>query len=365
MKKLILHVGLHKTASSSIQVSLAKNKQLLEQSGILFPMFKGLDGIARSNHSAGVYSLFCDNPSEFRLNIVNQWDAEKTNANFLQQLQQSMFYDGQLLISGESISTLTKNELKKLKSFFRAYDIRVICFVREAYEYQCSAIQEQIKDGIDCLSDLRFRKTANRVENIKSIFPNTEFYSFDQACKYERGPVYFFLNLLGIDNTETFIENKTNESLGFHSTRLLNYINMQQPMVVNGSVNLFRKSLSPADLMFDNHKFSLYQHELQKMLPDIIDENSRLEKLTGIVFPSKALTAEAHIPPTEKELRTLARLACRHPDEIQSYISKYLIENNFTTLEQWHDLTPKNLAYRTKRTLKNFKAYIKAKVSRE
>ena len=76
IKYIFLHIGLHKTGSSSIQKSLAGSAGFLERIGYLYPVFRtGRHKII--NHSMPFFSLFTDNPLKYHENILNGITTDK------------------------------------------------------------------------------------------------------------------------------------------------------------------------------------------------------------------------------------------------------------------------------------------------
>ena len=57
-KRLILHIGTHKTGSTSIQKTLDLNRKLLASNGFFFP------AVQPSNHSVSFYPIFMNDPTE-------------------------------------------------------------------------------------------------------------------------------------------------------------------------------------------------------------------------------------------------------------------------------------------------------------
>ncbi len=72
ISEIFLHVGLHKTATSSIQdtLFLRKNSEFLEDNDYLYPKYLSAD------HSL-LYSNFCDHPEKWRTNIIRGYDNEE------------------------------------------------------------------------------------------------------------------------------------------------------------------------------------------------------------------------------------------------------------------------------------------------
>src|SRR5688500_5651714 len=60
MRDILIHCGVHKTGTSSIQRALAANRTKLLEAGVLYPSF-------RSNHFE-LYSAFCEDPLDYHVN---------------------------------------------------------------------------------------------------------------------------------------------------------------------------------------------------------------------------------------------------------------------------------------------------------
>ena len=75
MKRFILHVGFHKTATSSIQQTLALNLDQLAEQGYRYPIFE-YNGLKITNHSIPFYSTYCKEPQKYNMNIMNGYDEE-------------------------------------------------------------------------------------------------------------------------------------------------------------------------------------------------------------------------------------------------------------------------------------------------
>ena len=112
-----LHLGLHKTASSSLQLSCNRNRKLLSSFDITYPIFKCL-AVNKSliNHSTPIHSLYCQNPTKYhmniRMNVLNQ--INQVNKAYLEQFERVLEEANNIILSGEGISKLEKDPLNKL-----------------------------------------------------------------------------------------------------------------------------------------------------------------------------------------------------------------------------------------------------------
>lgn len=178
MSRCILHIGMHKTGSSSIQRSL--QAVLANQQDYVYPAFNDA-----ANHSEPLFSLFTTEPELYAPHINVGRDAEriaKFNTRHRDILVQSL-QDNQgktVVLSGEDLTRLDAAGLEQLKTFLLGYvdRVEVYGYVRPPRAYMSSAYQQRLK----ALG--KFRK-RNRVEN---TYPNYRaiFEKIDQVFGAEQ-----------------------------------------------------------------------------------------------------------------------------------------------------------------------------------
>jgi hypothetical protein len=123
IKNIFLHIGVHKTASTTIQNTLFIELSKLAEAGILYPEFKAGD-ISISNHSIPLYSLFREKPEKYHFNVscgyTNSEAINTLHEEYGRQLRGQIkdFKGETLVISVEDISHLQKDELEKLRLYF-------------------------------------------------------------------------------------------------------------------------------------------------------------------------------------------------------------------------------------------------------
>ena len=78
MKTCFLHLGLHKTASSSFQQTCESNRELLAQQGLDYPLFSCIHSkpnrLKINNHSVPLRSIYDSNPQDYHIN--KRWRIE-------------------------------------------------------------------------------------------------------------------------------------------------------------------------------------------------------------------------------------------------------------------------------------------------
>tara|TARA_R110000787_G_scaffold12074_14_gene39264 strand:- start:796 stop:1896 length:1101 start_codon:yes stop_codon:yes gene_type:complete len=223
MKTLILHVGMHKTGSTSIQRSLE---------GFDRGLIRYLD-LGSSNHSGPVRTIFSersnDYPAHRRSGKSRHAIAQMASHHRAQMIRELSLPRQRFIISGEGISALSPAGVRALAQFLKQYvdRIQVIGYVRDPVGYANSAFQQRVKDGQAAISVPR-PNYRNRFRKFFDVFgrENVELIQFNPSAFENRSVVRDFCNRAGIpaDNVR---EKRANESLSDLAIRLILQINQQ------------------------------------------------------------------------------------------------------------------------------------------
>src|SRR5690625_504853 len=157
MKTIILHIGAPKTGTTSIQVTLFSNRELLLQHGILYPSFS-------RGHKVFDYPLFdcCESVVE---DVATSWkemiltkDSSIFNesASTIETLRTELaiYHDeisrtdaSTVIISSEAISLLKVDDASRLKNWFSQFGrVVVVYYARELSSF-ISSISQQLGKG--------------------------------------------------------------------------------------------------------------------------------------------------------------------------------------------------------------------------
>lgn len=143
-KTLVLHIGMNKTGSTSIQESLANYND--KGSAYLQVPHGG------ANHSLIYNTLFRDNPRTYYRHA-----RSKRDAFYIDNLQKKFTTDIEsflttasaqtIISSGEDITRLSQSELKRLKRYFNGHflKIQIFGYVRPPVSFMSSALQQRIR----------------------------------------------------------------------------------------------------------------------------------------------------------------------------------------------------------------------------
>lgn len=308
VKNCYLHLGLHKTASSSFQITCSRNINLLKSFDITYPIFtcSAANKNSIKNHSIPIYSLLHKKPQSYRVNI--KWNVsdqiKQVNKSYLEQLERYLEESNNIILSGEDISMLDKQSLKELVEKIKSYNFKVhiIALVRNPYYYFCSEIQQFIKGGryVNLISlngnplndlNLNIGRRSHIVQKLKSTFnKNIQFYSFEDACNHNYGPVGFLIDNYLKLYPSLFEYSRVNESLFNMTVRLQNEQNKLNPAILNNKLNPKYISLQHLNNNFNfSGKFLLTKKEFNIIEEIIYQENNKYLELTGINYKDELI----------------------------------------------------------------------------
>lgn len=221
-RKLVLHIGMHKTGSSSIQETLHHN---LNDENVHYIKF------SNPNHSGVLRRIFKEDLQNDHLvkfqNISREKFLEKKEKDKLILIDKiNLSEPKNCILSAEEISNFTQNELLQMLRFFNSYfnKIVIIGYVRSPKSYIESAYQQILKGGIRKnfhLSNIN-PPYKLRFEKFDKVFgrENVYLYKFDPNSFPQKDVVLDFCDKIGIKMSK----NKTiriNESLSLEAISLL------------------------------------------------------------------------------------------------------------------------------------------------
>lgn len=227
MKTAILHVGLHKTGTTSIQQSL-----------------RGYDdgdtryaALGDPNHSHFFRTLFSDD------HHAGWWTTDRglsatEHRDLIVEYQSLLSRElarehSRLVFSGEAISALDREALQRLKRYFSNHhrQITAIVFVREPLSMTASLMQERVKWGDHLQNEntdgqpLEVR-VSDRVGNVVAVFgeESTRILRYEDASAghYPRGVIDYFAESVGLRPCDIPTPQSRNQSIGETTYKLLN-----------------------------------------------------------------------------------------------------------------------------------------------
>ena len=303
MKTCYLHLGFHKTATTSFQLSCGNNREKLLEEGIYYPKFEYKERKGnRWNHSGNIRFL-CQTKTRRKL-------PKKKLLNQI-QFKKALKRSDNLLLSGEGFSCMKREELEILKKYLEDHGFMIKAFglVRSPYSFACSALQQTIKTGRfhsliglgDAYSPYISKKGKNylpersqQIERLLDIFKDDlKLYSFKQALSHEDGPVSFLLNQVNPSLSSRLKEDFKNSSPSLTNlqARLMNATNRCTSSKLKAKEKISKKLFRAQMLIVreqtkqaKGEKFLLTEKEFQLVEAQYEKISRKMVKLLGTTF---------------------------------------------------------------------------------
>lgn len=232
----ILHVGTHKTATTSFQACLGNNRDMLARQGLVFPDLGDVglsDGIG--HHS--LIALIAENPQK----------AERVSAKLIGQAERKTAGGGTLLVSsercyrhvlrsagGEGLFQRRQNFVQQLSKVF-GEDTEIVIVIRRPDSFVESSYQETIKKGNRTDSIQMFWRTpgfgmrldyASQIRLFQTAFRKIHVFIYEDLIQDPDGPETALLRGLGL--TVSLDSPAVRQNVGLHPyfteyKRLMNY----------------------------------------------------------------------------------------------------------------------------------------------
>jgi hypothetical protein len=219
VSEVIVHIGMHKTGSTSIQAALAG----YDDGRAFYARFP------ETNHSSAIRGGFSATPENY-----HQWkklgldlaEIQCRRKQYREQLARDLARDDRdvLIISGEGIGLL--DDLGKLEFLETARQharrIRVVCYVRAPLEFAASYLQQNIKVGRRTLPPIVRTEYRNRLEIFAQQLPPEDLVvrAFDRASFPAGSVVADFRQIAGLESHK-IADKSANESLSAPAIKLV------------------------------------------------------------------------------------------------------------------------------------------------
>ena len=296
MPTCYLHIGFHKTGTSSVQHFLSRNAKILEKNNYIYPALK-LHCKPKhefTNHSLPfVVGIKGKQPHEAkRLQVAPNATVTK---HFLEDLNQLLSNNKNIIFSGEGISHLTLQNFQVINKLVQRnnFQIKLIAVVRSPYSFLCSNIQQQIKTGAKSFNLDRLDKSpeilktvSSKISKIQKTCIRTSFLAYSDCMSSQHGVMGNLMREFDISDTIGFeFESKTqNQSIGNICTRIQNEANKLNPLLIGDNINPNYYDYTKIDTNSNDGKFLLTKDEYKNIENLILEENNRIRLYLGDNF---------------------------------------------------------------------------------
>ena len=226
-ERCIIHIGMNKTGSSSIQNALAIS---IEDEDFKYTQLRS------PNHSASIASLFMQNPEAYHTHVKRGFTEDQVkdfNTKTLYMLEKSFTtsLSQNHIISGEDISKLKETELLTFKFYLERFfrEIIIVAYYRLPHAFIQSAFQQRVKGGLNHFH------IQNMYPKYKQIFEKFDNVFSKENVKLWKYDISLFPN---------------HDVVSDFSNRLKIRINYEKPIKMNKAL-----SLEGLSLLYCYHKF--------------------------------------------------------------------------------------------------------------
>ena len=330
MKTCFLHLGLHKTASSSFQQTCASNRKLLGKQGLHYPLFaceySRPKRLKINNHSVPLRCLYDQNPKNYHIN--KRWKLnrlDETIRDYDAQLTEVLASEVSIILSGEGLSLLSGKALSQLVERIRArgFEIRPLALVRSPLDYAHSIAQQLIRGGqhlelVGCgpllvpqpMKRLTIPDGQRELAMLRSVFgEDLQLVPFRRACAHPHGPVGYLLEeFCGVSNLELVKFQNTQESKSNGWVRIQNLINRRWP-IFDQRKQLNSDHFRLQDDLASTGKFRLTRTEVDLLKDQLAQSNQAMVDLLSedFVLADDSVSDEL----TEADLSQIITDLCR------------------------------------------------------
>jgi len=276
IKNIFIHIGVHKTGSTSIQQMMGRNREILTKHGILYPVFKARRANI-FNHSVPYVSMFKKNPEIYPFNQLNnfttQTEIEKLHQRYDEQFKEQInqFEGDALILSGEGISAFTLEELKKFNSYLfqnssPKVNIQVIMFCRSPLQRFRSIAGYKIRSRGSTLIHETEKEHypigyyKKRIWDFSEVFGKEmiQVIRFEDAIRHPAGPAGALLEAIGAatDLISRFKNERHNATSSYEAIAIFSAIHENLPKV-NGVPYSFQGETRKVLINMPGQKFAL------------------------------------------------------------------------------------------------------------
>ena len=293
-KQIILHAGLHKTGTSSIQNNCHKYRDWLLERGIVYPAFR-YRGKFFPNHSDPLIAVFGTRPGKYGMpqRLMIEGSTDDVRAVFSQQLQEVLDDPAgeTLLLSAEMVCELSREDMKRLRRHLENHteNLQVVAVVRSPQSSVESILQQRCRGGNLVEPESLVGVVTQRYRSLQQGFSDVlQSLNYHDIRAHPLGLVGYFFCQLGLPPADVAQLDfaSVNMRVSMESYKLMEAINRAYPMGKNADHGVSRQfgDLSPL-YSIPGQPFQL-EGIAQSRLAQLLDaESASLERELGFSFP--------------------------------------------------------------------------------
>jgi hypothetical protein len=246
-KTLVLHIGMPKTGTTSIQETFGRQRGTLLKEGIHYPRKRPF------NHANTFTPIFLHsrlNTIHFKQNRINTPEKAETKVDELKRYWEQQFRKNAqdiFIISAESLYRLSAQEIHDVKEFVSPHfdRVRIIVYVRQPEAALKSMWGQRVKTLSETQTQQQLFETLLGAWNFAFVRDWAEAFGrqniivrpFDKQAMHNSSLLDDFLVSIGASAGLFPADSIQNEALGRHALALLYESNLRYPLFVNRAPN--------------------------------------------------------------------------------------------------------------------------------
>lgn len=177
MKQILIHIGIGKTGTTSIQNSWNQAFSKGRTANVEYPIFSELNFNKDQNYLSIVYKDYQDQPRGYKTRFKSEADFIETKKELRTKFLKTLEDSENLFISGEFLENFNDQHVLQLKNDLlnNQYNkIGVLVYFREVFSYFSSLLQQKLKASHIVINPHDFRYNFKRKISIwSSHFPQS------------------------------------------------------------------------------------------------------------------------------------------------------------------------------------------------
>ncbi len=313
LDEAIIHIGMNKTGSTSIQNSLHQ----FDDGHTFYAQ------LAHLNHSIPLYTAFhkkFDQYHIWRKQGLSKSETTALRTQFRAELEAQLATPNRqrILISGEDISSLDPDGAAELIALCRQYakSIRIVVYVRDPLGFAVSGFQQRVKDGSDAVPDMIRPGYDVRIAKFVDLVgaENVTVRLFTRDQLKNASVVEDFCAVAGI-SMQGLKEIRANESMPFECLKLIYLFNRTNPCYFGDTVVMAARQKLIRHLM---QAYRGRQSIDKTLFAPIADWESvhYLSDTFDLTFPTNAPAATGSVQDIDAWMSDLSDIALEPLDDI-------------------------------------------------
>jgi hypothetical protein len=289
VKRIVLHIGSHKTGTTALQDLLAAARPTLLPQGAWYPA-TDRGPYPHLNKQAAFY---------WAVRESHQAQAKEMD----RMLREADAYGAEtLVLSEEGFSVPFYEDYAALRDLKARFDVQVLCVLRRQDEFIESIWNQYCKEGRETRPIATFAQ-AQRIQTRVNYKELLEFWSgigdlsvAEYGATKAEGLGQFFTRVTGI--ALPWVADRVNPSMGMNAALLRSWLNARSYPLDPGLNKL---------MAFDTRRTALGRTLRRRILSEHAEQNGQIADRFGVVFPDE-LPEEGDLPLVMPERGFLIRL---------------------------------------------------------